>query len=279
MRQKTNENKSTSCVYQELNPEMDAFLAGYLEDGRHRGLRESTIHLHDKIGHYFLSAVTETGCLKPQEMDAHSIGAACLRIRSRWYLSHIRTFLRYAYHSGYTGRDYSGVVPLFKRPQPYPSVYTAEEILKIENSVDQDSPHGKRDYAALLLATRLGIRSGDISSMTFKELDFEGNLVRLTQHKTGIPIELPMVPDVKDHQHTGTPEQVTAHVDAVLVLLWHRVIEKQRQIEHGADGGIARIVDHTAEMRRLLHVRRRIAAPCGSNISKGSFHLQHLRYL
>lgn len=146
MRQKTNENKSTSCVYQELNPEMDAFLAGYLEDGRHRGLRESTIHLHDKIGHYFLSAVTETGCLKPQEMDAHSIGAACLRIRSRWYLSHIRTFLRYAYHSGYTGRDYSGVVPLFKRPQPYPSVYTAEEILKIENSVDQDSPHGKRDY-------------------------------------------------------------------------------------------------------------------------------------
>ena len=198
MRQKTNENKSTSCVYQELNPEMDAFLAGYLEDGRHRGLRESTIHLHDKIGHYFLSAVTETGCLKPQEMDAHSIGAACLRIRSRWYLSHIRTFLRYAYHSGYTGRDYSGVVPLFKRPQPYPSVYTAEEILKIENSVDQDSPHGKRDYAALLLATRLGIRSGDISSMTFKELDFEGNLVRLTQHKTGIPIELPMVPDVKD---------------------------------------------------------------------------------
>ena len=64
MRQKTNENKSTSCVYQELNPEMDAFLAGYLEDGRHRGLRESTIHLHDKIGHYFLSAVTETGCVK-----------------------------------------------------------------------------------------------------------------------------------------------------------------------------------------------------------------------
>ena len=34
--------------------------------------------------------------------------------------------------------------------------------------------------------------------MTFKELDFEGNLVRLTQHKIGIPIELPMVPDVKD---------------------------------------------------------------------------------
>lgn len=153
--------------------------------------------LHDKIGHYFLSAVTETGCLKPQEMDAQSIGAACLRISSKWYLPHIRTFLRYAYHSGYTGRDYSGVVPLFKRPQPYPSVYTAGEILKIENSVDQDSPHGKRDYAALLLASRLGIRSGDISSMTFGKLDFSKDLILLTQHKTGVAIELPMVPDIK----------------------------------------------------------------------------------
>ena len=139
----------------------------------------------DKIGHYFLSAVTETGCLKPQEMDAHSIGAACLRIRSRWYLSHIRTFLRYAYHSGYTGRDYSGVVPLFKRPQPYPlCLHGRGNPERLKTVLTRIPPHGKRDYAALLLATRLGIRSGDISSMTFKELDFEGNLVRLTQHKT-----------------------------------------------------------------------------------------------
>lgn len=197
MKLKTNENKPTTCGYQELNPEMDALLARYLEDGQRKGLQESTLHLHDKIGHYFLSAVIETGCMKSQDINAQSIGIACLRISSKWYLSHIRTFLRYAYHSGYTDRDYSGVVPLFKRPQPYPSVYTEEEILKIENSVDQNSPHGKRDYAALLLATRLGIRSGDISAMMFKELDFEGDLIRLTQHKTGIAIELPMVPDVK----------------------------------------------------------------------------------
>ena len=81
------------------------------------------------------------------------------------------------------------------------------------------------------------------------------------------------------HQHTGAPEQIAAHVDAVLVLLRHRVIEEQRQIEHRADGGIARIVDHAAVMRRLLHIHRRITAPRSGDISKGSFHLQHLRYL
>lgn len=79
--------------------------------------------------------MTETGCLKPQEMNAQNVGIACLKISSRWYLSHIRTFLRYAYQSGNTDRDYSGIVPLFKIPQPYPSVYTAEEIQKLKTAL------------------------------------------------------------------------------------------------------------------------------------------------
>lgn len=193
----TRETNTVPCGYHELNPEMEALLAEYLEDGKRKGLQESSIHLHDKIGHYFLSALADTGCATPQAVNAQNAGAACLMVSSKWYLSHIRTFLRYAYQARHTDRDYSGIVPLFKRPQPYPSVYTIEEILKIENSVDRDSPHGKRDYAVLLLATRLGIRSGDISSMTFRELDFGRNLILLAQHKTGVDIELPMVPDVK----------------------------------------------------------------------------------
>ena len=237
MNQQTNENNSTSCSYQELNPEMDAFLQGYLEEGRRKGLQESTIHLHDKIGHYFLFAMTETGCLKPQEMNAQNVGIACLKISSRWYLSHIRTFLRYAYQSGNTDRDYSGIVPLFKIPQPYPSVYTAEEIQKIENSVDQSSPHGKRDYAALLLATRLGIRSGDISSMTLECLDFERSLIRLTQHKTGVFIEFPMVSDVKVALERYLQEERTAY-DSPYVFL--RIVPPYGHISVQAIAKIAR---------------------------------------
>ena len=237
MNQQTNENNSTSCSYQELNPEMDAFLQGYLEEGRRKGLQESTIHLHDKIGHYFLFAMTKTGCLKPQEMNAQNVGIACLKISSRWYLSHIRTFLRYAYQSGNTDRDYSGIVPLFKIPQPYPSVYTAEEIQKIENSVDQSSPHGKRDYAALLLATRLGIRSGDISSMTLECLDFERNLIRLTQHKTGVFIEFPMVSDVKVALERYLQEERTAY-DSPYVFL--RIVPPYGHISVQAIAKIAR---------------------------------------
>ena len=87
MMQKTNENKPIPCMYQELNPEMEDFLAAYLEDGRRRGLRESTIHLHDKIGHYFLSAVTENrGCLpeNPQQVVSFTyphFSPVCLSFR------------------------------------------------------------------------------------------------------------------------------------------------------------------------------------------------------
>lgn len=129
---------------------------------------------------YFLSSAISVGCTKPQALNAKNISAACLNCGSRWYLSSIRIFLRFAYRAGYTDRDYSGIVPPFRRPQPYPSVYTIKEIRKIEASIDLETSHGKRDRAALLLATRLGIRNGDISAMTFKSLNFSKSLILLT---------------------------------------------------------------------------------------------------
>ena len=143
MNQQTNENNSTSCSYQELNPEMDAFLQGYLEEGRRKGLQESTIHLHDKIGHYFLFAMTETGCLKPQEMNAQNVGIACLKISSRWYLSHIRTFLRYAYQSGITVvsslfSKYRNLIRLFTRQRKSKKLKTALiRVLHTESGIMQ----------------------------------------------------------------------------------------------------------------------------------------------
>lgn len=108
---------------------------------------------------------------------------------------------------------------------------------KIENSVDQSSPHGKRDYAALLLATRLGIRSGDISSMTLECLDFERNLIRLTQHKTGVFIEFPMVSDVKVALERYLQEERTAY-DSPYVFL--RIVPPYGHISVQAIAKIAR---------------------------------------
>lgn len=77
-----------------------------------------------------------------------------------------------------------------------PSVYNADEIGHIENRVEQSSTVGKRDYAMLLLATRLGLRSSDISGLTFGNLDWQHNLISLMQCKTKKIIELPLLTDV-----------------------------------------------------------------------------------
>ena len=74
------------------------------------------------------------------------------------------------------------------------------------------------------------------------------------------------------HQHMGAPQQVTAHVDAALVLLGNGVVEEQGQIQRGADGRKARLVHRPAVPGRLFRVFVVIAAPCGGDIRKGPFH-------
>jgi integrase len=91
-----------------------------------------------------------------------------------------------------------------------PTVYSEEEILRIESSIDRNRPTGKRDYAIVLLATRLGLRLDDIRTMGFDGFDFEKDTLRLVQEKTLTALELPMAPELKaalpDYIRNGRPD-------------------------------------------------------------------------
>jgi site-specific recombinase XerD len=77
-----------------------------------------------------------------------------------------------------------------------PSFFAVDDIQTIEKSVDRCSGVGKRNYAMLLLASRLGLRASDIAQLKFSNLDWETNEIRLTQYKTGNPISLPLLTEV-----------------------------------------------------------------------------------
>jgi hypothetical protein len=49
--------------------------------------------------------------------------------------------------------------------------------------VIRSSAVGKRNYALLLLATRLGLRSSDIACLSFASLDWENSRITLVQYK------------------------------------------------------------------------------------------------
>jgi integrase len=63
-------------------------------------------------------------------------------------------------------------------------------------AVDRSSPKGKRDYAMLLLACRLGLRVSDIRTLRLEHLHWHVAELRLTQSKTEVPLTLPLSEEV-----------------------------------------------------------------------------------
>ncbi|HUZ57641.1 MAG TPA: site-specific integrase [Hanamia sp.] len=77
-----------------------------------------------------------------------------------------------------------------------PSVYSKSEVFQIEASIRRSDATGKRDYAMMLLATRLGLRASDIAHLSFANMDWENSKITFSQFKTGKEIELPLLATV-----------------------------------------------------------------------------------
>jgi integrase/recombinase XerD len=92
---------------------------------------------------------------------------------------------------------------------PIPSSFTTQELRMILSSVDRTTPIGKRDYAVLLLASFLGIRTGDIRYMRLDYIKWSSGMIEFTQSKTKRFLQLPIPIEVKlallDYLKNGRP--------------------------------------------------------------------------
>ena len=73
-----------------------------------------------------------------------------------------------------------------------PSVYSIDEIKRIENSIDTPTIQGKRDYAIILLTSRMGLRSSDIVKLRIEDI-IEKDELNIIQQKTGRPPHFPLI--------------------------------------------------------------------------------------
>ncbi len=64
------------------------------------------------------------------------------------------------------------------------------------DSIDKESIAGKRDYAILLLAVCLGLRSVDIANLKLSNIDWEKKMIFITQEKTSKNLTLPLLNDL-----------------------------------------------------------------------------------
>src|SRR6266851_1989358 len=84
------------------------------------------------------------------------------------------------------------------------------DAARIVAAIDRDNPCGKRDYAIILLITRLGLRGVDIRQLEFADFDWPGNRLLVTQAKTSHRVALPLLKEVGwaviDYIRHGRPD-------------------------------------------------------------------------
>jgi len=95
---------------------------------------------------------------------------------------------------GILQKDLSAELPKIRAPRDatIPSVWDQELIVRLLGAVDRSSAKGKRDYAILLLACRLGLRAGDIRTLKLDNLRWAESTIEITQAKTSTPLTLPL---------------------------------------------------------------------------------------
>lgn len=77
------------------------------------------------------------------------------------------------------------------------SHYSKEEIRQLVSCIDTEIAAGKCVYAIICLFTYLGMRAGDVIALKFRDIDWDKGVISYSQQKTGNPLTLPLLDEVK----------------------------------------------------------------------------------
>ena len=138
-------------------------------------------------------------------------------------LSDLKQFFRFCYENRLSTFDVSSLFPVLKTAHEtkISMVFTEEEVKTLLNSIDRESITGKRDYAILIMAALLGLRSVDIANLKLTDINWEAKLISITQEKTTNNLTLPLLNDlgwsIIDYIKNGRPD-----VESDYLFLEHR---------------------------------------------------------
>lgn len=179
-----------------LSAEFIAVIDRYCAYEIETGLASGTIKYKRYGTSWFLHELGKLQCASLEALSPRVITMACTKITDHNLWGEIRVFLKYLIESGEVNIDYSTLVPHYRKPYVIPSVYSIDEIKQIENAIDTSTIQGKRDYAIILLASRMGLRSGDIAKLRINDIKNRHD-INIVQEKTGNTLHLPLISEVK----------------------------------------------------------------------------------
>jgi len=133
-------------------------------------------------------------------------------------ISVLRNYFKVLHQESIITTDLSKCLPAVRitRNAFIPSVWKQEDVKRLLESIDRQNPKGKRDYAIVLLVTRLGLRVGDIRLLKISNLNWNRKVISITMQKTRQPLELPLLDDVGwaiiDYLKNGRPYTISNNV-------------------------------------------------------------------
>ena len=171
-----------------LLPKADGTALGDLtqEFGRHlsseRGLSPATLSNYLPIVRRFLTERFGNTAMRLDELqpvDIHRFIVRRVQTGSRHsaqlVVTALRAFLRFLQQRGTIATDLASAVPGVAnwRLSHLPKSLPPEQVERMLVCCDRGTSVGQRDYAILLFLARLGLRAGEIVSLTLDDLDWE----------------------------------------------------------------------------------------------------------
>jgi len=204
--------------------ELKKLLQSYQSHLQQKEYSRVTQNHYSKISESFLSFLESQGIRQSTDIAARHTSGYINTLMGYSYktvelqLCGLRSFLRYLHEDSLHPEDLTKAIPAIKarKQNRIPSVWTQENVAKLLDAVDRGNPAGKRDYAILLLVTRLGLRTIDTKRLKLNNLKWRENRIELTQSKTAAVLNLPLLPDVGwaiiDYLKNGRPKVESPYV-------------------------------------------------------------------
>jgi site-specific recombinase XerD len=277
--------------------QFDTYISAHLENLQRRGLCESTIR-NTKVS---LSRLAEywnaCGIVSPSDITLGHLNeyikiSLCDYCKQRvaHELRVMRRIMKFFYVSGQHTEDLSvRIIKIHNATQAahLPSAFTKEEIGRMLKAVDRSSPAGKRDYALLLLVSRLGLRADDVRHLRFENIDWDRSVISIVQRKTKEPLILPLPSEVGwaliDYLQHGRPatdakeifvRQVAPHImqksfnSIMLKYLRQAGIEIPKGKHHGLHSLRHSFATSLLERKTPIHTIQEVMGHLDSNTTK-----------
>ena len=133
-------------------------------------------------------------------------------------VSVLKGYLKMLLAKGFISCDLTIGLPKIKitRGGFLPSSWKKEDVQKMLATIDRNNPEGKRDYAILLIITRLGLRVGDIRNLKLSSLNWSRKEITIITQKTKQPHTMPIFDDIGwaliDYLKNGRPKTTSGNV-------------------------------------------------------------------